>query len=135
MNKKVIRDYIRLFSALIFFILYVPHIFAYCVKWSARKKIQSDLFAIDVYSNLRLKNILLMLLYQLHNNRWFRTLFYYRVGPIFSVLISWIRPGDKTFMISFNTSIGEGMRIAHSYASVINAESIGKISPCYIVLL
>ena len=35
----------------------------------------------------------------LHNNSYFRTLFYHRVGPIVSILIGWYRPGNKYFII------------------------------------
>lgn len=73
---------------------------------------------------------MLMLLYLLHNNRYFRSLFYYRTGPILSLLIGWWRPGDRYFMISNNSKIGKGVLIAHPYATVINAERIGDNFSC-----
>ena len=73
---------------------------------------------------------MLMLLFLLHNNRYFRSLFYYRIGPILSLLIGWWRPGDKYFMISNTSKIGKGVLIAHPYATVINAERIGDNFSC-----
>ena len=71
-----------------------------------------------------------LLLYQLHNNRYFRTIFYHRIGPIFAMLIGWLRPGDRYFLISATTKIREGFLCAHPYSTVINAESIGKNFSC-----
>jgi serine acetyltransferase len=65
------------------------------------------------------------LLFLLHNNEYFRTLFYHRIG-YFSLLISWYRPGCKTFTISNTTKIGSGCDLVHPYSTIINAESIGK---------
>lgn len=57
-------------------------------------------------------------------------MFYYRIGPIASLLISWWRPGDKTFSISYTTKIGKGVLFAHPYSTIINAESIGDYFSC-----
>lgn len=70
------------------------------------------------------------LLYLLHNNRYYRSLFYYRIGPIKSLMIGWYRPGDKYFQISYTSRIGKGFCIAHPYATVINAEIIGDYFSC-----
>jgi serine acetyltransferase len=72
----------------------------------------------------------ILLLYQLHTNRYFRTLFYYRVGTIGNLLLSWYRPGDRYFTISYTTQIGEGINLVHPYATILNAESIGKNFTC-----
>ena len=74
--------------------------------------------------------IWLFLLYMLHNNAYYRTLFYHRIGPVPAMLIGWWRPGDKYFSISKTTKIGAGMLIAHPYATILNAESIGKNFSC-----
>ena len=72
----------------------------------------------------------LLLLYLLHNNRYYRSLFYFRIGPIWSLLISWYRPGDRYFIIPKEVKIGEGLLMAHPYATVLNAKSIGKNFSC-----
>lgn len=70
------------------------------------------------------------LLYHLHNDRYFRTLFYHRIGPVSALLIGWWRPGDRYFVISKTTEIGEGAYFAHSFSTEINAKSIGKNFSC-----
>lgn len=58
----------------------------------------------DVEVNSQLLDIYLplivRLLYLLHNNSYFRSLFYYRIGYVYASLIGWYRPGDKYFIIS-----------------------------------
>jgi serine acetyltransferase len=66
------------------------------------------------------------LLYLLHNDSYFRTLFYHRTGYLFSILIEWYKPGCKYFIISKTTRIAGGVYLAHPYSTIINAESIGK---------
>lgn len=132
MDKRKIRDYLRLAGALICVPIYMPHILAYLVikdgRWG-KLLINSDIRAMKTDS-LKLNSSLCAFLYLLHNDRWFRRLFYYRLGPIAAMLISWIRPGDRSFIISYQTKIGPGVRIAHPYSTVLNAESIGANFSC-----
>lgn len=44
---------------------------------------------------------------------------------MWNLLIGWWRPGDKTLIIPYSTKIGKGLLMAHAYATVLNAESIG----------
>lgn len=74
--------------------------------------------------------IWIFFIYMLHNNRYYRSLFYFRIGPIWSLLISWYRPGDRYFIIPKEVKIGEGLLMAHPYATVLNAKSIGKNFSC-----
>ena len=87
--------------------------------------INSDLNKYRKQVNIPLKANVLLLLYLLYNNRWFRNIFYYRIGPMWDLLIGWWRPGDKSLIIPYSTKIGEGLLMAHAYATVLNAESIG----------
>ena len=72
----------------------------------------------------------LLLLYFLHNNRYYRKVFYYRIGPALSLLIGWWRQGDSSFIIPDSTKIGKGLSFAHPYSTVLNAESIGDNFKC-----
>lgn len=130
MDKIKVRDYIRLIFSLIFSPIYIPHIIVYKCwgKGSVKKIVDSDIKAIKTDS-LKLHG-LISFLYLIHNNRWFRRLFYYRSGPIAGMLISWIRSGDKSFTISYQTTIGPGINIAHPYSTILNAESIGSNFSC-----
>lgn len=69
-------------------------------------------------------------LFLIHNNSYYRTLFYYRIGPVWAMLIGWYRPGDRYFQISYTSKIGRGMLIAHPYSTIINAEKIGDNFRC-----
>lgn len=89
----------------------------------------SDLKAIESQIELRLP-LALILIYQLHNNTYYRTVFYHRIGPACATVISWYRPGDRYFTIANKTNIGKSMWIAHPYATILNAESIGNNFRC-----
>lgn len=65
------------------------------------------------------------LLFLLHYDSCFRTLFYHRIGTMWYALIGWYRPGDKYFKISNTTKIGKGFKLFHPYSTIVNAESIG----------
>lgn len=125
---KTKKDYIisrgkRSIGVILFFWIYIPHILAY---YCSGKKglIDSDL---DTYSKKKYGKAphLLTLLFLLHNNRWFRTVFYKRLGPIVGWMISWLRPGDYTFMIPDHTIIGRSFHQEHAFGTTLNAESIG----------
>ena len=64
-------------------------------------------------------------LYFLHNDAYYRRLFYHRIGPVAALLIGWWRPGDRYFLISRTCRIGAGVLLAHPYATILNAEQIG----------
>lgn len=129
MNKRKIRDGIRLCFSFLFFWLYIPHIIVYWLNKKKREIIKSDLKAISHQLNIVIP-LNIQLLYQLHTSRYFRHVFYYRIGPIFDMLISWYRPGDKYFWIPFSTKVGKGIKYAHPYSTVLNAESIGDNFYC-----
>lgn len=95
----------------------------------ARISIISDVQRISSQISIKLPPFV-ALLYLLHNNRYYRSLFYYRIGAIKTMIISWYRPGDKYFLISQTTKIGKGVLIAHPYATVLNAERIGDNFSC-----
>lgn len=128
MNKRKIRDSIRLFGALFFIILYLPHLFVYfCL--GKKRIINSDIERLKKQLNIALPNSLAFL-YFLHNNSYYRSVFYHRIGPELSLLIGWWRPRNKYFIIPGSTTIGGGILFAHPYATVLNAEKIGNNFSC-----
>lgn len=129
MNKRKFRDNFSLILSVLLFWLYLPHILLYLSKNNLRKVINSDLNRRTGKSELNL-NPSLMFLYYIHTDRYFRNLFYHRVGPVIEALIGWLRPGDRYFVISKTTMIGEGAYFAHPFATEINAKSIGKNFSC-----
>lgn len=126
MNKRKIRDSIRLVQSFLFFWLYIPHfILYYCFL----DVVKSDVSRNKSQICLNLGDGLAFL-YLIHQNRYFRSLFYYRIGPVWAMMIGWWRPGDRYFQISVSTKIGKGVWIAHPFATIINAESIGDNFSC-----
>lgn len=129
-KKRKIRDYLRLAGAFCLSFLYIPHVIIYILIGVARRSlINCDLNRFRMQLNISLPTWL-VLLYFLHNNRYYRNLFYYRIGPAFSLLISWYRPGEHSFVIPDSTKIGAGVLFAHPYSTVLNAESIGDNFSC-----
>lgn len=128
MNKRKIRDRIRLFSALLCVILYLPHLLAYfCL--GKKRIIDSDIIRLKKQLNIALPNSLAVL-YFLHNNSYYRSVFYHRIGPELSLVIGWWRPRNKIFIIPDSTTVGGGILFAHPYATVLNAERIGQNFSC-----
>ena len=115
-NKRKIRDILRLLGAIIFSWLYIPHMVIYSVL-GKKRLIVSDIEGLKKLINISLPNWLAVL-YFLHNNRYYRKAFYYRIGPALSLLIGWWRPGDCSFIIPDSTKIGKGLYFAHPYSTL-----------------
>lgn len=124
----VCRDSARLLSAFLFLPIYIPHLLIYILSKRIRYYLDQDIMRTGTdYINI---SKVCGLLYLIHTNRYFRSVFYYRIGPFASFFISWWRPGDKYFIISQTTRIGEGIKISHPYSTIINAKYIGKNFSC-----
>jgi len=59
-------------------------------------------------------------------SKYFRTLFYFRTPGIFSKLLRIFYPKQESFTIDIHTKIGAGLQLAHPYATILNAVSIGE---------
>lgn len=123
MDKRKIRDQINLGFSILLSPIYIPHLLIYLTKIGGGK-IKDDVRAMLSRINIKLSPFL-GLLYLLHNNSYFRSLFYFRIGPVLSLLISWWRPGNKYLLISKTLNMGGGVLLAHPYASILNADRIG----------
>lgn len=129
MNMRAIRDNFNLFLAVIFCWVYIPHLLLYRYSNSLFRVINADLNRrVGKLEFLLPKGM--MFLYYIHNDSYFRNLFYHRIGPVKGMLIGWWRPGGRNFVISKTTKIGAGAYFAHPFASEINAKSIGKNFTC-----
>ena len=128
MNKRRIRKVLRWVGAGVLSIIYLPHISLY-VSMLRGRAIDNDIDRYKEHFESKSPNVL-YLLYLLHNDRYFRTLFYHRIGPIWTTLIGWYRPGDRYFQISAGMKLGGGCIFYHPYATVLNAESIGENFSC-----
>lgn len=129
MNKKSIRDKLNLTKSVLFCWMYLPHFIIYRFNSSIHYLVNTDIGRRNNIIKIRMSNVM-RFLYLIHNDRYFRTLFYHRIGPVLALLINWWRPGDRYFVISKTTKIGEGAYFAHPFATEINAKSIGKNFSC-----
>ena len=128
-TKKQIRDWLKLSWALLFFWAYIPHLFVYLAFGNKRKLVDSDLESLHQLITISIPKAF-YLLFLLHNDDYFRSLFYYRIGVVPTLLISWYRPGNKYFHFPPTTKIGPGFNYSHPYGTVLNAESIGANFHC-----
>lgn len=130
MDKRKIRDCVYLCASLLFSVIYIPHLICYIMLMGGGKKVlRKDVYVMLTRIHIHVPHFL-GLLYLLHNNSYFRSLFYYRIGPVYSMLIGWYRPGDKYFIISKTLKMGGGFLLSHPYATILNAESIGENFSC-----
>lgn len=130
MDLKQLRDRLKLTGAVLCFWLYLPHLIIFLISGTQKKElINGDLERLKGQLKLRITGLLL-LLYFLHTNRYYRSAFYYRIGIVPAMLISWYRPGDRYFNISKTTKIGKGFWYAHPYSTIINADTIGENFSC-----
>lgn len=127
-KKRKIRDIIKLFYAFVLSFLYFPHMTIYFLS-KHYNLINSDIAALKLQLKISLPNWIAILFF-LHNNSYYRSLFYYRIGPVLSLIISWWRPGNRYFIIPDSTKISGGLLFAHPYSTILNAESIGKNFSC-----
>lgn len=127
-DKRFFRDLVFYICSLLFFWLYIPHLLC-LLKKDLRESIYGDIRELKTRIRIPLSN-LFATLFLLHNNRYYRSLFYYRIGPVRSLLIGWYRQGEHSFIIPFSTRVGANLFFAHPYSTVLNAESIGDNFSC-----
>lgn len=120
-RKRHYRDLFLLGCSLAMGWWYIPHLI--CMI-SVKDLIISDTKVMMSRQQIK-TNGWLGTLFLLHTNAYFRKLFYYRIGPIKALLISWMRPGDHYFTISQSTRIGRGCRLSHPFSTILNADAIG----------
>jgi serine O-acetyltransferase len=115
---------IKKLQTIIAVILFLPHLLLFVMS---NKK---DIIAKDLYARRTVKTNCLSqyldLAYELFSNKYFRTLFYFRTHGLFSKLLRVVYPKHASFTIDIHTKIGSGLILAHPYATILNAESIGN---------
>ncbi len=125
---KKLYTVLNLIVAILFSWLYLPHLLI-CILGGGKSLVYSDIEKLEGQMRIKLPKIL-SLLYLLHTNQYFRTVFYHRIGRTMSMVIGWLRPGDKYFTLSHTTKIGMGFTFAHPYSTIVAAESIGDNFKC-----
>ena len=106
-------------------VVFLPHLLFFLCS-SKKGLIIEDVMAFKHKRNFTLSN-LLTLMFLLEDDKYFRKMFYYRIGNI-SFLVSWYTPGANTFYPS--GKIGGGIYLPHPYATILNAKEIGVNFTC-----
>lgn len=102
-------------------LFFIPHLLIYFLAPS-REIIDEDVEAMcrtSIFKNRKHGR----LPYLLVNDKYFRKMFYVRIGAV-SNLVRWYAPGADTFQPCGN--IGGGIYCAHPYSTIINAKKVGK---------
>lgn len=91
-----------------------------CVpKWA---EIKNDI--ITNYRGREHSNIVKFLILMVYKKP-FRNIVYHRLGKI-KYIISWLCSPYETFIIDSSMKMGEGFNASHPFATVVNAEYVGK---------
>lgn len=125
---RKIREILRWLGVLVLSLIHLPHLLFYAL--GDKKLIKKDLARYKKHFKYEKCPDWLYLLYLLTIDRYFRQLFYFRIGPVPATLVSWYRPGDKYFQMYKGMKLGGGALFYHPYATVLNAESIGENFSC-----
>jgi serine O-acetyltransferase len=111
---------IRLFALL----LYLPHVFLFLLS-KQKETIRYDLYS---RSENKLKRFIIIgdLSARLFYDKYFRTLFYFRLNNFPSKILRVFYPKERYFIIDIHTVLGKGVQLAHPYSTILNAEHIGE---------
>lgn len=105
------------------FLLFLPHILLFIFS-NKRDEIISDLYA-RTPTKSKTSMVVSDLSLRLFSDRYFRSLFYFRLPGFFTNVLRLFYPKEKYFIIDVNTKLGKGVQLAHPYSTILNAESIG----------
>lgn len=121
--KSFIQSFFYLISVLVSTVRFIPHLIAFVFSKN-KKIIREDLQRYGLVKRFSsYKNTILLFLALLSGDRYFRKLFYHRVGGI-SKMFSWIAPGERTLYFCTSTIKG-GLYVPHAYSTIIHAKKIG----------
>lgn len=118
-KTQLVKIIITLFNYLRFLI----HILCFIISKN-KDSILLDVEKLLEHNKIKFKPIF-GLIFLLTFDRYFRNVFYYRIGHL-KYLCSWIAAPHPSFDIGTYTPIGRGMLAVHSFSSVINASSVGE---------
>lgn len=125
--KNILIKTVKYIRFILLSIFFIPHIFLFVLSKN------KSLIVLDVKHTKEFTSGVFVFLYNLlwllENDKYFRTLFYFRIGN-FHHLVSWYAQKSNLFFISPTTSILEGVKLNHPFATIINAKSIGRNFSC-----
>lgn len=119
--KLILKEIIWLIKMFLF----LPHLFLYAIARNKDNINQDVIVALPKMDRSRLYKMVWLL----ENDKYFRNLFYYRIG-IASKFVSWYAKPEHTFVISSSNIILGGFKLNHPFATIINAKFIGRNFSC-----
>ncbi|WP_317125023.1 LbetaH domain-containing protein [Kaistella daneshvariae] len=105
-------------------ILFFPHLMLFFFS-KKRDVIIADLYSRSEEKPQQFSSVLSDLAVRLFNDRYFRTLFYFRTSGGGAKFLRIFYPREKYLIIDIQTKLGKGVQLAHPYSTILNAESIG----------
>lgn len=113
-------DIVKLIISYLNLVRLIPHVICFFLYYD---RLREDLKVARTHRRMT-SSIFSTFLYQLVFDKYYRTLFYHRIG-IASHFFSFLLPPDSCFFIGTDVRIGEGVLLFHPFATIINAEKIG----------
>lgn len=101
---------------------FIPHLLSFYLS-SRKAEIIEDLNVLKIYG--KKPNSIFDLIFVLTFDKYFRTLFYKRIG-FTRYFYSFLAPALNSLIINPHMPLGGGALFIHSYSTVINAVSIGR---------
>lgn len=119
---RIIHKIVLVFSWLFMWPLVIIYLFS-----PQKKNIIEDVEKDMSYRNASFRG-LNALVYVLFLDKFYRTLFYYRIGK-WSMLVNWLWRGDSSFSVTSGI-IGGGVFCIHPTSTYLNAQKIGRDFTC-----
>ena len=126
---RKLKHLLQFIGVILLLPIHLPHLCFYVIMGGARYLINADLDHYRKHNNINNSNLYLLLLL-LTTDRFFRVIFYNRIGPIAASLLKWYRPGDRYFIIPHSLYIDGGIISFHPYSTVLKKKKIGSNFSC-----
>lgn len=104
----------------------IPRLIFHCLFFTIfKKRCLADVLVALRHRGYESRSVMWGFLYLLVFDDFYRNIFYYRIGK-WKYLIKFFCPPHKSFIVGTHSKIGEGFLAVHSFATIINAKSIGR---------
>lgn len=101
-----------------------PVVIAYkCSGKSIKLLVNKDLAVMDKKLKVSFRYKVCSLVYHLLINKYYRNVYYLRIGKL-SLVCKWLLPQSKVFFPA--STFGGGVYPAHPFATIVNAKSVGE---------
>ena len=123
-SNILVGKLLNLFTLPIYYILLLPHIVLYFFS-KHREIIYADIESHNKLS-YQAPNRFKAFVKLLSANRYYRNIFYFRIGRSYGGILNLYMPKEKSFIIDVNAIIGKGFVAFHPYSTILNVKSMGE---------